>query len=203
MKHAWCVLVAFVCAAPIVLGGAALPRSLYRVETMAGSGRNGDGGPALTAQMGNIQGIAFDLHGNLYLSDTDNHRVRKVDAAGVITTVAGTGQAGYTGDDGPATAARLNLPYGLAVDRAGSIYVADLGNNRVRRIDPGGTIRTFAGTGAHGTSGDNGPATAAPLLPPGTWRWTRRATCTSRSSKDIACGGSPRAASSRLSRARE
>ena len=86
--------------------------------------------------MGAIQGVAADRFGNLYLSDTDNHRVRKVNAAGTISTVAGTGAAGFSGDGGPASEARLNLPYGLAVDSAGNVYMADLGNNRVRRVAP-------------------------------------------------------------------
>jgi uncharacterized protein (TIGR03437 family) len=126
----------------------------------------GDGGPATMAQIGAIQGIALDRFGNLYLSDTDHHRVRKVSGAGVITTIAGTGTAGFGGDGGPATAATLNLPYGLAVDLAGSVYIADLGNNRVRRVDPNGAIATVAGGGAKGSSGDGGPAVAAELLTP-------------------------------------
>src|SRR5262249_14275241 len=133
----------------------------YNIETVAGSGRMGDGGAALMAQIGAIQGIAVDRLGNLYLADTDHHRVRKVNTAGVITTLAGTGAAGFSGDGGPAGSAQLNLPYGVAVDAGGVVYVADLGNHRVRRIDPNGVIRTVAGTGAKGSSGDGGPATAA------------------------------------------
>jgi uncharacterized protein (TIGR03437 family) len=114
----------------------------YRIETIAGSQRNGDGGPATAAQISNIQGIARDLQGNLYLSDTDHHRVRRVTAGGIITTVAGTGVAGYAGDGGPAVRAQLNLPYGLAVDATGNLYIADLGNNRIRRVWPDGVITT-------------------------------------------------------------
>jgi len=150
---------------PLVRAGTSVPL-LYRIETVAGTSGNGDGGPALAAQMGTIQGIAVDSAGNLYLADTDNHRIRKVTAAGTISTLAGTGVAGFSGDGGPATSARLNLPYGLAVDWTGAVYVADLGNNRVRRIGADGVITTVAGTGAHASAGDGGLATAAQLSTP-------------------------------------
>jgi uncharacterized protein (TIGR03437 family) len=126
----------------------------------------GDGGPATAAQIGSIQGIAADRWGNLYLSDTDHHRVRKIDTTGVITTVAGTGAAGFSGDGGPATSAQLNLPYGIAVDLAGYLYIADLNNSRVRRVSPDGTINTYAGSGGQGSTGDGGPATSAQMLTP-------------------------------------
>ena len=126
----------------------------------------GDGGPATAAQIGTIQGIAVDLLGNVYLSDTDHHRVRKIDTTGIVTTVAGTGTAGFSGDGGPATSAQLNLPYGVAVDSAGNLYIADLNNNRVRRVGPDGVIGTYAGSGGEGSSGDGGPATSAQMLTP-------------------------------------
>jgi uncharacterized protein (TIGR03437 family) len=141
-------------------------RALYQMATVAGSGQMGDGGPATAAQMGAIQGVAVDRLGNVYLSDSDHHRVRKIDAKGIITTIAGTGLAGFSGDGGPATAAQLDTPYGLAVDLAGAVYVADYLNNRVRRIGPDGVITTFAGSGGNASSGDGGPATAAQLLEP-------------------------------------
>jgi uncharacterized protein (TIGR03437 family) len=147
-------------------GAAESPQKTYRLETVAGTLHTGDGGPATSALIGNIQGVAVDWAGNLYISDTDHHRVRKIDTSGVITLVAGTGIAGFVGDGGPATKASLNLPYGLAVDPAGNIYVADLGNNRVRRIAPDGTILTVAGTGRDGSGGGGGLATAAELLAP-------------------------------------
>ena len=146
--------------------GAAAPSVVYRIETVAGSARIGDGGPATAAQISNIQGIAVDRWGNLYLADTDNHRVRKISPSGVIGTLAGTGVAGFSGDGGPAAAAQLNLPYGLAADLAGYVYVADLGNDRVRRIGPDGVITTVAGNGIRGSSGDGGAATGAQLLTP-------------------------------------
>jgi uncharacterized protein (TIGR03437 family) len=141
-------------------------RATYQIVLVAGSGRIGDGGPATAAQIGAIQGVAVDRLGNVYLSDTDHHRVRKVDTHGIITTIAGTGLAGFSGDGGPATAAQLNTPYGVAVDLAGAVYVADFLNNRVRRIGPDGAIATFAGSGGDASSGDGGPATAAQLLEP-------------------------------------
>ena len=109
----------------------------------------------------------MDGAGNLYLADTDSARIRKVAANGTITTIAGNGVAGFAGDGGPAVSAQLNLPYGLAVDGSGAVFVADLGNNRVRRIAPNGTIGTVAGSGTSLLSaGDGGPATAATLMGP-------------------------------------
>jgi uncharacterized protein (TIGR03437 family) len=141
-------------------------RVRYRIDTLAGSDRMGDGGPATAAQIGAIQGVAVDRLGNIYLSDTDYHRVRRISASGVITTVAGTGSAGYSGDGGPAAAAQLNLPYGLAADAAGNLYIADLGNQRVRKVDPNGTISTYAGTGKKASAGLDGKATLTDLMSP-------------------------------------
>src|SRR6185437_6616920 len=138
----------------------------FKIQTVAGSSSIGDGGPATLAQIGTIQGIAVDHSGNLYLSDTDRNVVRKVDAHGIITTFAGNGSPGFSGDGGPATAAQLSLPYGLAADLAGYVYVADLGNNRVRRIGPDGNIVTVAGTGVKGSIGDGGQAANAQLMTP-------------------------------------
>jgi uncharacterized protein (TIGR03437 family) len=137
----------------------------YRIETIAGSDLPGDGGSATLAQLGNIQGVAADRAGNIYLSDTDRHRIRKITSSGVISTVAGNGTAGFSGDGGPAALAQLNLPYGLALDATGNLYIADLGNNRVRRMAPDGTISTFAGS-SQTVLGDGGPATAALLSGP-------------------------------------
>ena len=109
-------------------------------------------------------GVAVDGSGNLYIADYDNDRVRKVDASGTITTVAGTGTAGFSGDGGPATSAQLNAPYGVAVDGSGNLYIADCWQPRVRKVDASGTITTVAGQRAPpGFSGDGGPATSAEL----------------------------------------
>ncbi len=164
MKRFWYFLLVLAWT-PTVHGAPDGP-AVYRIETVAGSGGLGDGGPATMAQIGAIQGIAVDRAGNLYLSDTDHHRVRKVSVSGVIATIAGTGAAGFAGDGGPAAAAQLNLPYGVAVDFTGAVYIADLGNNCVRRVDPTGTITTVAGTGSQGSSGDGGPAASAQLSTP-------------------------------------
>ncbi len=147
-------------------GAAQTPLRVYSLETVAGTLQTGDGGLATSAIIGSIQGVAVDRSGNLYISDTDNHRVRKIDLSGVITLLAGTGTAGFSGDGGPATKASLNLPYGLAVDADGNIYVADLGNNRVRRVAPDGTIVTVAGSGQSGSAADSAGATGTELLEP-------------------------------------
>ena len=196
MKPSWYLLL--VLAWTPIAHAAATGLVPYTIETVAGSARMGDGGPALMAQMSAIQGIAVDRSGNIYFSDTDHHRIRKVTAAGTITTIAGTGAPGFAGDGGPATAAQLNLPYGVAVDLAGSVYIADLGNNRVRRIDPGGVISTIAGTGKKGSSGDGGAATSAQLATPRNLVPDSWGTCMSWSSRAIASARSRPMARSRL-----
>ena len=120
-------------------------------STIAGTGTagfSGDGGAATEAQVNLPFGIAIDGDGNVYVADTNNNRVRKVDRDGIITTVAGTGARGFGGDGGPATAAKLDAPAGLAIDGNGDLYIADQGNNRVRRVDASGVIATIAGNGA-------------------------------------------------------
>ena len=111
------------------------------------AGYSGDGGLATEARLNGPYGMALDAAGNLYVSDRNNNRIRRIDRDGIITTVAGTGVPGFSGDGGPATAAKLNSPIGLAVDAAGSLYIADGGNNRVRRVDADGVITTVAGGG--------------------------------------------------------
>jgi sugar lactone lactonase YvrE len=160
-----------------------------RIVTVAGNGRRdfgGDGGPATAAHLPNAQGVAVDAAGNLYIaSSTDLPRVRRVDAkTGIITTVAGSGRidtireftplgnpAGFGGDDGPATAALLNNPSMVALDRAGNLYIADGRNHRIRKVDPNGVITTVAGSGPVGLenggfAGDGGPAVEARLNVP-------------------------------------
>lgn len=139
------------------------------IETIAGTGApgfSGDGGPATQARFGTLSALAVDMAGNLYLSDITHHRVRRIGANGIITTIAGTGVAGFNGDDRPAITAQLATPAGLAIDAAGRLYIADLGNHRVRRVDADGIIRTVAGNGARDFSGDGGPAAAASLAYP-------------------------------------
>ncbi len=119
------------------------------LRLVAGSsyGFSGDGGPATNARLASPSGLALDSSGNLYITDSRNNRIRKVTADGVITTIAGTGIAGFSGDGGPATSAQLSLPRGLAVDAAGNIYIADATNNRVRKVGADGVISTLAGNG--------------------------------------------------------
>ena len=139
----------------------------WRIDTMAGQTDNdGDSGPAIRARLAFPDGVAVDGSGNLYIADRDNHRIRRVDGAGIITTIAGTGERGYGGDGGLAVEARLNNPTGLAVDGTGALYIADRGNDQVRRVDPTGTITTVAGTGERGFGGDGGPAVEARLNNP-------------------------------------
>jgi sugar lactone lactonase YvrE len=108
-------------------------------------------------------GLAVDEAGHLFIADSQRHRVLRVGRDGSLTPVAGTGTAGASGDGGPAARAQLHEPCGLALDRAGSLYIADAGNHRIRKVAPEGTIRTVAGTGRAGFSGDGGPATVARL----------------------------------------
>jgi len=139
------------------------------ITTVVGTGitgHTGDGGPATAATLSFPAGIRFDSAGNLLIADQLNNDIRKVDTAGIITTIAGTGTAGYSGDGGPATQAELNWPVGLALASDDSIYFAEAGSNVVRKIDPSGIITTVAGNGTAGFSGDGGPATTATLRSP-------------------------------------
>jgi sugar lactone lactonase YvrE len=133
------------------------------ITTVAGGGTGelGDGGPANDAQLGCVWSLALDTGGNLYFSDIDQHRVRRVSTDGIITTVAGDGTAGYAGDGGAAAGAELNAPAALAMDRGGNLFIADTFNRRIRMVSPAGIITTVAGDGAMGYAGDGGPATAA------------------------------------------
>ena len=139
------------------------------ITTVAGNGTptfNGDGIPATSAGI-SVNGIAVDRAGNLYIADRQNERVRKVSPAGVITTLAGTGVMGFSGDGGLATSAQLNLPTDVATDAAGNVYIVDVGNERIRRVGVDGVIRTVAGNGQYGFGGDGGTATSATLANPG------------------------------------
>ncbi len=135
------------------------------ITTVAGNGTtgfSGDGGPATSAALDGPVGLAIDGHGNIFISDSSNQRIRRVDATtGVISTVAGNGTAGYAGENVAATSAMLNYPLGIAVDSAGNLWIADNDNNRVRRVTAAGLISTVAGLGTQGSMGDGGPGTAA------------------------------------------
>jgi sugar lactone lactonase YvrE len=141
------------------------------IVTAAGSGEAGDGadgGLAVVTRLNLPFDVALDAQGDLYLSDTFNHRVRKVDRTTKrIVTVAGTGTAGFSGDGGPARQAQLNEPYGIVIGPGGELFVADRLNRRVRRVDPrNGTITTVAGNGSKVFGGDGGPGVAAGLVEP-------------------------------------
>lgn len=134
------------------------------ISTIAGTGTagySGDGGPATAANIKSPRTPAVDAGGNMYFCDYDNHRVRKIDAAGIITTIAGNGIIGFSGDGGAATAASLHFPSALAADYAGNLFVGDTYNARIRKVTPTGTITTYAGNGTAGYSGDGGQALLA------------------------------------------
>jgi len=141
-----------------------------KIVTVAGKGTlgySGDGGPATAAELNNPNSVAIDAYGNLFISDWGNNVVRKVDTNGIITTFAGTGLTGYSGDGGSATAAWFYYPLGLAVDSSGNVYISDSNNSVVRKVNTNGIISTYAGNHAPGYSGDGGPATSAQLSTPG------------------------------------
>ena len=139
------------------------------ITTLAGdgiSGSSGDGGPATNAHLTTPSGVACDRKGNIFFSDQNASAIRKVDRFGIITTIAGTGVTGYSGDGGPATAAMIFWPTGLAVDGIGNVFIADQFNNVIRKVDTFGIISTLAGIGSIGYSGDGGPATACSFWHP-------------------------------------
>jgi len=138
------------------------------ITTIAGngtSGFSGDGGAATDAMISQIRGIDVDIAGNIYMTDYYNHRIRKIDIGGIITTVAGNGTVGYSGDGGAATQARLYYPHDVAVDAEGNLYISDIVNRRIRKVDTSGIITTIAGNGTAGYSGDGGAATKASINP--------------------------------------
>jgi len=139
------------------------------IYTDAGTGNMGfagDGGAATSAYLSFPYSAIFDATGNMFISDANNHRIRKVDQNGIITTYAGTGTQGASGDGGAATLARFSFPYGMAFDGLGNLYVADYNNHRIRKITPAGIITTFAGNGVLGYSGDGAAANLAQLSYP-------------------------------------
>ena len=174
-----------VCRLAIVCLAILLPFALFPlpcaaqgvITTVAGTtwAFRGDGGLATDAPLGRLQGVTVDSVGNVFAADTGNNHVVKISATGILTVVAGNGFTGFSGDDGIATSASLNLPFGVAVGLDGSLYIADVGNNRIRKVSPEGIITTVAGNGIGTGStdgeggdpaddlGDGGPATSASL----------------------------------------
>ncbi|WP_271323615.1 NHL domain-containing protein [Streptantibioticus silvisoli] len=140
-----------------------------KIITVAGTGTDGsggDGGQAVAAQLSHPRDVELGRAGELYVADSGSHTVRKITADGKIHTVAGTGTKGFGGDGGPATAAQLDHPFGLVVDRIGTLYIAEWGNNRVRKVTTDGKISTVAGNGTKGFGGDGDPAASAQLNNP-------------------------------------
>jgi len=135
------------------------------ITTVVGNGENGfagDGELASQAKLNSPEGVFVDYSYNIYIADTFNQRIRKVDSkTGIINTIAGNGEIGYSGDGGDACIAKLNRPCGVVVDSKCSVYISDYGNDRIRKVDNRGKISTFAGVGKHGYSGDGGPAEEA------------------------------------------
>ncbi|MGZ4088229.1 MAG: NHL domain-containing protein, partial [Bacteroidia bacterium] len=170
LQHRRCIKL--VSGALIAIGLAAHTGAKAQViNTIAGNvqgGFAGDGGPAGGSQLNSPYGVAVDTAGNVYIADQQNHRIRKITkSTGNTSTIAGNGTGGFGGDGGPATSAKLNLPTGVAVDKAGNVYIADQGNNRIRKVSVStGNISTLAGATASGYTGDGGPATAATLNTP-------------------------------------
>jgi len=145
----------------------------HRTAAIAGNGQkaySGDGGPAAAASLSMPHEIQFDSAGNLYIAERDNHVVRKVDLkSGAISTVAGTGAPGFSGDGGPATRAQLRQPHSIAVDPEGRLLICDIGNHRIRRVDlSSGLIETYAGTGERQPTPDGAPVSGTPLNGPRT-----------------------------------
>ena len=148
--------------------GAVLAEQAYSIQTVAGSNLVGDSGPARSASLAQAEGLAVGPGGKIYIADAGDHRIRFVLPDGTIQTYAGMGSPGFSGDGGPATKAQFNAPYGLSFDAAGNLYVADIGNKRIRRIAVDATITTVAGGGSipAGFAGDGGPAKLVNLLAP-------------------------------------
>ena len=163
------VLILYFSAGSLPTDAAAAVVPTFTISTIAGtgvSGYSGDGGQAVNAKLNDPRGIVTDPAGNVYFCDRDNNVVRKIDLNGVITTIAGTGVAGYNGDNIPGTKAQLDTPWRVTMDPAGNLYIADALNDRIRKLAPNGIITTVVGNGLAGYSGDGGAATSATLRVP-------------------------------------
>jgi len=148
--------------------GTCFAQLTYTISTAAGSNNAGEGGPATSGFLNQPEGITLDARGAVYVADPNDNRVRKIASDGILRTIAGTGVAGFSGDNGPAEAAQVSSPYGICTDRLGNLYIADLGNARVRKIALDGKITTVAGGGTilPGGSGEGSPATLIKLSAP-------------------------------------
>jgi hypothetical protein len=143
--------------------------SLGIITTIAGPGTytiSGDGGPATSAYFSHAEGITIDGSGNIYIADNGNHSIRKINTSGIITTIAGTGTAGFSGDGGPAVSAQISWPHDVITDLSGNIYFTEESSHRIRKIDPSGILTTVVGNGTAGFSGDGGPANIALIKMP-------------------------------------
>ena len=155
--------------ASLLLFGCNAQSAPLNISTFAGTGSagfSGDGAAAKSAALNTPVYVASDAAGNVYIADQNNNRIRKVNPQGVITTFAGNGAAGFSGDGGPATGASFRSPSGVFADGSGNVFIADVGNQRIRKVDTAGNIATVAGNGTSGFSGDGGPATAASFFNP-------------------------------------
>ena len=144
----------------------AAPGDIFTFAGTGAAGFSGDGGPAVSAALSQPMAVAWAADGSVLFADFGNHRIRRVSPRGEITTVAGTGAAGHSGDGGAATSAQLSWPIDVEPTADGGFLIADYGNKRVRRVSPGGVITTVAGTGQGGSQGDGGPATSARVTAP-------------------------------------
>src|SRR6185369_15024105 len=152
--------------AALLLATLASGQTISNFAGNGAAGYAGDTGPATQAKINRVVGLATDAAGNVYMADQNNNVVRKVDTSGTITTFAGTGAQGFSGDNGPATQALLNGPLGVCVAPSGVVYVNDQGNHRVRAISTNGTITTVAGSSTALSFGDGSPATSAGMVIP-------------------------------------
>lgn len=169
MRAIWTGFLACAVAVAFAQWSRAADPSSGTISTIVGNGApgySGDGGAATAASLVLPRGVALDVDGNLFIADPSAQRVLKVSASGMITTVAGTGRAGFSGDGGPASKADLYNPVAVVVDRAGNVLIADSYNDRIRKVSPTGTITTVAGNGVHAFAGDGGPAILASLATP-------------------------------------
>lgn len=161
-NHTTCILLG-IC---LLMVGASNGQIITTIAGIGSGGFSGDGAAATAAKLTSPSGVTVDSAGNIYIADAGNNRIRKVNTSGGISTIAGTGTAGFSGDGSAALTAKLSGPSDVAIDRGGNIYIADYGNNRIRKINAAGTISTYAGNGSAGYSGDGGAATAATLHSP-------------------------------------